>query len=189
MPTLTDLPIRACLEDYAACRESVREAVERHPDSIAAYAAGEVRHPGHSDLDIFVVLSDDAEIRPFLGPSDLPEPGPTLANHSFPHYPRRIFQEIHYLFPLFSPLDPLIEKEPVNLEPPPDEDMEARRLKAFYVVDYLFKKVFRLLEQTPEGPVPARTLLNGGVPESSRAWRARPGFSAVQLLRGCRVLP
>lgn len=158
-PVLTDLPRPATREDYQASIDAARGILEADPRVIAAYVAGEVRHPGHSDIDLMVVLADGADLSPAIWPADLPPPGPYLANHSFPHYPRHVFREVHYVFPLFSPLEPLFEREPVEILPPPSDPGEARLLRAYYAFDYLHKKVYRLLDHLGASSLPARTLL------------------------------
>ncbi|MBI4618451.1 MAG: hypothetical protein HY720_32940 [Planctomycetes bacterium] len=158
-PVLVDLPRPATREDYETCLAAARRILEADSRVVAAYVAGEVRHPGHSDIDLLVVLADGVDLSPAIRPADLPPPGPYLASHSFPHYPRRLFRDIHYVFPLFSPLVPLFEKKPVDTVPPPADPEERRLLAAFYAFDYLHKKVYRLLDHQDGGSLPARTLL------------------------------
>ncbi|MDP7033937.1 MAG: hypothetical protein QF752_05545, partial [Planctomycetota bacterium] len=155
----TDLPRPIERDEYTRCQEAACEIVHSHPDCIGLYGAGEVRYPGLSDLDLVIVLAEGSSIRPILQGQNLPEPGPYLANHSFPHYPPEIFRWLHYLFPLFSPLQPLVEKEPIDLEPSPQNPDDAKQLAAFYVADYLVKKIYHLLDYTDGRPVPVRQLL------------------------------
>jgi hypothetical protein len=53
----------------------------------------------------------------------------------------------------------LVEKEPIDLEPSPQNPDDVKQLAAFYVADYLVKKIYHLLDYTDGRPVPVRQLL------------------------------
>lgn len=59
----TGMPAPAALDVYARARESVAAYFRRVPGAVAVYEFGHVEYPGLSDLDVLVVLEDDARRR------------------------------------------------------------------------------------------------------------------------------
>lgn len=57
---LTDFPYRVPLQDYSSAIEAMVEKLKHYPGVESIYQIGGMGNPGISDIDLFVVFSDDA---------------------------------------------------------------------------------------------------------------------------------
>jgi hypothetical protein len=66
---LTDFPHRVPLQDYTYAIEAMVEKLIHYPGVVSIYQIGSVSNPGISDIDIFAVFEDGAQVQadPLLG--------------------------------------------------------------------------------------------------------------------------